>query len=82
MCLNNIYKAGEQLYLSGRHYKNPYRLNSPEFNEFERGWTQAMKRDSVKVGSINHNKSLTEQVQNIAENGHDSLADSYRKLKG
>lgn len=27
-----------------RNYKNPYSSGTPEYNAFERGWTQALKR--------------------------------------
>jgi hypothetical protein len=31
------------------HYQNPYSLNSEEFNEYERGWMQSLKRDDGKL---------------------------------
>ena len=27
-------------------YNNPYKIGSNEYNDFERGWTQALKRSS------------------------------------
>ena len=35
-------------YAKDGSYINPYRTNSPEFNAYERGWMQALKRDAVK----------------------------------
>ncbi len=30
-------------------YRNPYKIGSQSFNDFERGWTQALKRSSDQL---------------------------------
>lgn len=42
-----IERAAENDYLAGGVYKNPYQLYSDDFNLYERGWTQAVKKSDV-----------------------------------
>jgi len=43
--VNKEYREGwESFYKAKGTYANPYKLNSQEFNDFERGWSQALKR--------------------------------------
>jgi hypothetical protein len=35
-------------------YQNPYPLSSPEFNHYERGWTQSLKYDEGKLVNALH----------------------------
>lgn len=42
-----IERAAENDYLAGEVYKNPYKLYCDEFNRYERGWTQAVKKSDV-----------------------------------
>lgn len=45
---NSPYDEGFKSYFdNGGNYRNPYPLNSPAFNDYERGWTQALKRNGV-----------------------------------
>lgn len=50
MNLNDICKLGAKKYFEehGR-YMNPYPNGTPEFNEFERGWMQSLKRNEGKL---------------------------------
>ncbi|MGC5791375.1 hypothetical protein [Herbaspirillum huttiense] len=32
-------------------YRNPYGIGSEEFNDFERGWMQSLKRDDAKLAA-------------------------------
>lgn len=45
--IDEIERAGEQSYLAGESYNNPYAINCDEFNRYERGWTQAQKKSEV-----------------------------------
>ena len=47
MSLDKIYREGASHYSQEGEYRNPYPNGSPEFNEFERGWTQALKRTNA-----------------------------------
>lgn len=42
------YDEGFESYFRNKgRYRNPYPLNTQFFNDFERGWTQALKRSAV-----------------------------------
>ena len=46
MDAQKIRQAGERSYFENKgRFVCPYRHGTPEFNEFERGWVQAQKRD-------------------------------------
>lgn len=86
MNLETIYREGEQHYFSNNGvYVNPYNNGSTEFNEFERGWTQALKRtngsliNSTSIGSKLSNEKLSKTLstENIKIE-----ATLYRKRKG
>ena len=49
--MSKQYKEGwESLHRNKGDYINPYPTNSHEYNEFERGWLQALKRcDDAKL---------------------------------
>lgn len=50
MTLSEVKKQGSQKYFEDRGaYRNPYSVGSPEFNEFERGWMQSLRRDGAKL---------------------------------
>jgi len=43
------YKSGYESYLRNKdRYQNPYEHGTNEYNLFERGWTQALKRSPEK----------------------------------
>jgi len=80
--LDNIYRDGEQYYFNMGTYKNPYPPGSLEFNEFERGWTQALKRSNGS--QISHsliNKTLSEPIISASENIKQQ-SELYRNRKG
>lgn len=44
---SEIYEDGFNCYCRNPdQYHNPYPAGTPDFNDFERGWTQALKRDT------------------------------------
>lgn len=77
MSLNEIRKLGAQRYAEDKqNYRNPYQPATPEFNEFERGWMQALKRDEGRISS---------PVARAAPGEFSSaevLAAKYRDVKG
>lgn len=82
MNLDNVYREGEQYYFNMGAYKNPYPSGSVEFNEFERGWTQALKRSNGS--QISHsliNKTLSEPIFSKSENIKQQ-SELYRNRKG
>lgn len=45
------YIEGKNHYkVAGGAYSNPYRGDSENYNYFERGWAQALKRDDMNIG--------------------------------
>jgi len=44
--MNRCIKEGEKAFIksNGKKYINPYKLGSNEYNDYERGWMQALKR--------------------------------------
>jgi hypothetical protein len=67
----------------GSQYLNPYDQKSPDYNSWDRGWSQAMKRYPSKVFRIDRDR---QQAQDSIDNQNmkqDSITtDLYRKLKG
>jgi hypothetical protein len=52
MDFSEICKLGGLSYFDdGGIYRNPYHIGSAEFNEFERGWMQSLKRDGGRLVS-------------------------------
>lgn len=49
--------AARDYFRSGGKYNNPYPNGSDEFNHYERGWTQALKRDGGKQQEISNNRN-------------------------
>ena len=48
--MNKIIDDGKRAFhkYKGR-YHNPYQTDSPQYNDYERGWTQALKRSSDQL---------------------------------
>lgn len=47
MSNKDIVAEGARHFRDHKHYKNPYDFGSDTFNDFERGWVQALKRASL-----------------------------------
>jgi hypothetical protein len=48
--MNRCIKEGMNSFHDNKgKYINPYEIGSDEFNDFERGWTQALKRSSNQL---------------------------------
>ncbi len=46
---DRIRQQGARSYYELRgEYRNPYPSNSPEYNHFERGWSQALRKDDAR----------------------------------
>lgn len=44
MSNKDIVAEGARHFRDHKHYKNPYESGTDAFNDFERGWVQALKR--------------------------------------
>ncbi len=88
MDLPEITKLGTKKYFEdcGR-YRNPYPSGSAEFNEFERGWMQSLKRDNGCLAS-QHNHEFIGHGKGFPEMPKEPLsalaidAERYRSRKG
>lgn len=88
MDANEIAQLGAKKYFKDRGvYRNPYPHGSPEFNEFERGWMQSLKRDNGRLVSENgfHGGGFAEQYLPRVSAPSPSAnidAEHYRSRKG
>lgn len=74
--LAEINNLGRRKYFEDRGaYQNPYSPNSPEFNEFERGWMQSLK---LNEGVLVKQSPLPIGGKSDVE----AQAERYRLLKG
>jgi len=84
---SEAYRGGFDDYL--RHpdaYRNPYSHGTQEFNDYERGWSQAIKRypkQPVTQGSSRRRpvpRSIEPTKEQLSPE-QQAIADAYRKLK-
>ncbi|WP_018991611.1 hypothetical protein [Aromatoleum toluclasticum] len=47
MSNKDIVAEGARHFRDYKHYKNPYQPGTDAFNDFERGWVQALKRANL-----------------------------------
>jgi len=83
--LDEIYREGELQYFKKGTYKNPYPNGTIEFNEFERGWTQALKRTNGScISTSTIGAGFSEHTFNNASASEDKKLQSelYRNRKG
>jgi hypothetical protein len=84
MTLNDINKLGAKTYFEDRGvYRNPYPAGTPEFNEFERGWMQSLKKDEGRLVSESERQARKlERKPQTTYNAGDFNAERYRSRKG
>lgn len=88
MDVNEINKLGASKYFEDQGaYRNPYPHNTYEFDEFERGWTQSLKRDNGRLASDN-NRPYSSYGDGFSKKSADTTssialsAERYRSRKG
>lgn len=54
MSNKNIVEEGMRYFRKNTGYKNPYEFGTGAFNDFERGWVQALKRANAANTTTNH----------------------------
>lgn len=83
MTTNDIKSLGEKKYFQDRGaYRNPYPQGSAEFNEFERGWMQSLKKDDARLAGKALKIQLTEKsTPRVVRNSADEAAERYRSRK-
>lgn len=85
--LRAICELGSRDYFEKRgKYQNPYPQGTPEFNQFERGWVQSLKRNEGKL--VNSEGYLPYAKYNFSESARNVPSDieiqteRYRARKG
>jgi hypothetical protein len=78
------YREGMSSYLNkDSNYKNPYLSGTPEYNAFERGWTQALKRNPDLVSRrIQYTYKANAQIKPIEDLNLKKAKEDYLKSKG
>lgn len=81
---NPAYREGMSSYFNkDGNYKNPYSSGSSEYNAFERGWTQALKRNPDVVNRrIQHTHKPNAQIKPIEDLNLKKAKENYLKSKG
>jgi len=78
------YDNGYKSYFQNKEkYKNPYKRGTDEYNLFERGWSQALKRHHEK--SIKTSTSVQNYLPKDSshkETTTESSAEAYARRKG
>lgn len=67
MKMASAYNAGYDAFVRGDNYLNPYATGTIEFNWFERGFFQALKRSSRGLRLSRPNRSWSFQLMRDAE---------------
>lgn len=85
MAMPEAFKLGSRKYYEDRgQYRNPYVVGTAEYNDFERGWTQALKRDDGKVAADGQRQldAAAERQRERAAADTAVAAERYRSRKG
>lgn len=81
----DVYKLGAKRYYEWNgEYRNPYSIGTPEYNLFERGWMQSLKRDNGRLAERERFKSNAASFSSKQRGAFDSglKAELYRSRKG
>jgi hypothetical protein len=82
---DDIVDQGRKSYLAnGGKMNNPYAFGTPEFNDFERGWVQACKRDSNHTSDGIAYTRMDSNLKRVdaAEEARKQEASAYAKASG
>lgn len=78
--LSNAYREGIAFALKYGVYKNPYRIGSDEYNDLERGWSQANKKYPQAVERADRKTNeLKKHARKLEEKSH--VSSSYPREK-
>lgn len=67
------YREGYDFYLTNKgQYRNPFPAGSPEHNEFERGWSQALKRFPISGDKIPKKPAVSREPTLAEKYAHSS----------
>jgi hypothetical protein len=81
--LVEINREGAQKYFTDKGvYKNPYPVGSIEFNEFERGWMQSLKKDEGRLVNALPPSHHPEKRRTNVPSDVEMQAERYRSRKG
>lgn len=77
------YREGMKAYRkSPGEYSNPYPIGSQEYNQFERGWVQAQKRDNDHSSHGQYRSSYSRETSSKPSPSTEVTAELYTSRKG
>jgi len=80
------YREGIKMYYESHgKYSNPYLIGSSEHNQFERGWTQSLKRDNGRLAQSQYQSSYNRDTSSKLTTpsvSSELTAELYRSRKG
>lgn len=83
MDLSEIKRQGARKYFDDKGaYRNQYPLGSAEYNEFERGWMQSLKKDEGRLVSTSATPCSPSRKTSDAPTYSEIQAERYRSRKG
>jgi len=81
--MDEVFKQGFESYSKNkRKLSNPYENGSNHFNEFERGWIQALKRSGNFFAKSRKDEALEPVTEKSLLNKRDINAQAYANRKG
>lgn len=82
--LSDINRLGARKYFENHGvYKNPYAVGTPEFNEFERGWMQSLKKDEGRLAGKGERQAERQSNRAATTSSETEVAaERYRSRKG
>lgn len=78
------FEEGEKYALTyGSNYKNPHPRGTDQHNQFERGWSQALKKYPEVIDRIDKKRNgNNERFRQSAASKLTATAEAYRNAKG
>jgi len=82
--MNYVEEGRKYCLTHGSKYHNPYPRGIDEHNQFERGWSQALKMYPEKVARIDKKRNAEDgrYRQQMSNQKSTTTAEAYRSAKG
>lgn len=81
--LDEVIRQGAQRYFTDKGvYRNPHPAGSDEFNAFERGWMQSLKKNDGRLVDSLSPGPPSDKRRNTPKNDVETQAERYRSRKG
>lgn len=81
--MDPVEEGEKHCFTFGSEYRNPYPRETNEHNQFERGWSQTLKRYPEVVARIDKERNEeNDQCQQTENHKSTTTAEAYRNAKG